>query len=152
MHDVSQTEDNGFVAVGEAFTAYPPNNVQKMWVLKVDSVGCEIENCWVGIEEEEEQGGMEAWGHGGLHLWPNPAKTIVNCQLSNIDFQYGSSSGIYLSLVFYDIFGRKMQEIKVPDGQNEVQIKVEGFPPGIFLLVVKEEGTYIGTAKFVVSK
>ena len=49
----------------------------------------------------EEQGGMEAWGHGGLEIWPNPAKTIVNCQLSTVDCRGDCS------LVIYDIFGRE---------------------------------------------
>jgi hypothetical protein len=152
LFDVSLTADNGFVATGMAETLLPPNNENKMWVLKVDSVGCEIENCWVGIEEEEDHGGMEAWGHGGLFLWPNPAKTIVNCQLSTVDFQYCSSSGIYLSLVIYDIFGREVQKIKVPDGQEEFQVNVAGYSKGVYIAILRNGFDIVESRKFVVAR
>ncbi|MCK9401390.1 MAG: T9SS type A sorting domain-containing protein [Bacteroidales bacterium] len=154
LYDVSQTLDNGFVATGQAYTLDPPNNVQKMWVLKVDSVGCEIENCWVGIEEDKETGGQgEEEKKGGLYLWPNPAKTIVNCQLSNVDFQFGFSSGIHdQSLIVYDIFGRKLLEVKVPNRQDKVEINVEAYAPGIYMVVQREGQNIKASAKFVVSR
>ena len=105
LYDVSETEDNGFITTGQASTFDPPNNIQKMWVLKVDSVGCEIENCWVGIEE---QGGGEAWErgsgeagrHGDLEVWPNPASGVLSVKC------LGLNVGISYSLSVVDIFGR----------------------------------------------
>jgi hypothetical protein len=101
LNDLSQTEDNGFVSVGQAYTVYPPNNIQKMWVLKVDSVGCEIENCWVGIEEEDKTAGLYDDKKGGLVVWPNPTSGGV----LSVEF-LGLSAGISFLLSVVDIFGR----------------------------------------------
>lgn len=54
------------------------------------------------------------------------------------------------SICIYDIFGRKVLEIKVPERQNEVQINVEGYPPGIYLAVLKNEQAMKASAKFMV--
>jgi hypothetical protein len=98
LYDVSHTYDNGFVAVGQAFTLEPPNNVQKMWIIKVDSIGCEIPNCWVEIEE---QGSGEAGRQGEMKVWPNPASVGLSVEV------LGLSLGIDCSLVVYDMFGRE---------------------------------------------
>jgi len=143
LYDVSIAADNGFVAVGQAFTLSPPNNIQKMWVLKVDSAGCEIPNCWVGIEEND---GMEAWEHGGLELWPNPARGIVDCRWSIVDFRGD------FSLMIYDMYGREMMEISVPENEREIQFDVGNFPGGLYLVVVKDGGKIIGSAKLVINR
>jgi hypothetical protein len=148
LSDVSLTSDNGFVAIGDASTIYPPDNENEIWVLKVDSVGCEIPNCWVGIEEE---GGVEAWGQGEegkrgeLEIWPNPASgvLIVKC--------LGLSTGKDSSLVVNDMFGREMKEISVPENESEIQIKVGDFPPGLYLVVLKDGSKVIASSKLVIA-
>lgn len=143
IYDVSCTNDNGFIATGQAFTLDPPNNVQKMWVIKVDSLGCEIPNCWVSVEEH---GGMEAWEQGGMELWPNPCREMLNVECLMLN------SGNDYSLLIYDIFGREVEGFNIPDKQNEFQINVENYPPGIYLAVMKDEKSVLGTSKFVVSR
>jgi hypothetical protein len=118
----------------------------------------------VGIEEQGggeagKHGGMEAWEHGGMFLWPNPAKTIVNCQLSTVDFQFNSTLSVdHLSLVVYDIFGREIYTEVVSStregGGREGgwQINVEGFPPGIYLAIVKEGSSLITSTKFIIAR
>ena len=147
LYDVSQTEDNGFVAVGQAYTLDPPNNVQKMWVLKVDSVGCEIENCWVGIEEDEETGGQgEEEKMGGMEIWPNPAREILNFKFSILN----SGKDYYLSV--YDIFGREVRRIKIVDGQDEVIVNVESYPPGVYIAILKKGFDLVESRKFIVAR
>jgi len=157
LDDIAITSDNGFVSVGQAYTVYPPNNIQKMWVLKVDSVGCEIENCWVGIEEPgsgeaREQGSGEVGKQGGLVIWPNPVSggvLSVKC--------LGLSSGISCSLSVFDIFGR-LAPIPGPcpiRGKGDVvvwTIDVSSLPPGIYIAVVKDGNTVLESAKFVVAR
>ncbi len=103
----------------------------------------------VGIEEPgggeaRKPGGGEAWRHGGMEVWPNPAKKIVNCQLSIVDCR-----GDY-SLVIFDIFGREMEEIKLFDRQREFQIDVENYPPGVYIAILKDGLEVIVSRKFVV--
>jgi hypothetical protein len=57
-----------------------------------------------------------------------------------------------LSIEIYDIFGRIVQEINVRDGQNEVQINVEVYPPGIYLGLLKGEQNIRAGVKFVIAR
>ena len=43
------------------------------------------DDCGVIVGMEEKHGGREAGGRGGLEIWPNPAKEVVNCRLSIVD-------------------------------------------------------------------
>ena len=152
--DLSASSDNGFVAVGQAFTLSPPDNIQKIWMLKVDSAGCEIADCWVGIEEEEtgRPGDKETGRPGdketgrGLEIWPNPARGIVDCRWSIFD---GRGDVV---LMIYDVFGREVAEIKVPGKQDQVQINVESYPPGVYIAVLRNGGDFLGSGKFVVAR
>jgi outer membrane protein assembly factor BamB len=147
LYDITLAEDNGFVAVGQAFTLSPPNNVQKMWVLKVDSVGCENPNCWVGIEEEEETWGRGEEGkRGALEIWPNPAGGIVDGRWSIVD---GRGE---CSLMIYDMFGRVIRRIYVAENKHEIQFDVSNLAPGLYLVVLKDESQIIGSAKMIVSR
>jgi hypothetical protein len=155
LYDIILTSDNGLIACGYVDPSPTDTGSTDTWVIKLDSIGCEFAGCdsTVGIEEP---GGGEAWGHGGLYLWPNPAKTIVNCQLSNVDFQ-----GDY-SLVIYDIFGRPVLSSTPiippfggirggPEGGRSWQINVESYPPGVYIAILKNDLDLLESRKFVVA-
>jgi len=99
----------------------------------------------VGIEEEE---GMEAWGQGGLEIWPNPAREQIHVRFYMDDGRFNKDLGLEI----YDIFGREVKEIKVPIKQNEVQINVEGYPTGIYLILLKGGQNIRASAKFVIAR
>jgi hypothetical protein len=143
LNDVSTTSDNGFIAVGYAYASSPSDYHEKMWTLKIDSVGCEIADCWVGLEE---QGSAEAGGRGGLEIWPNPASQVISVKSSVI------SSGKDCSIVIYDVFGREITEIKVPDRSDQVQINVESYPAGVYIAILKNGSDLLGSGKFVVAR
>ncbi len=158
LSDVSLTSDNGFVAIGDASTIYPPNNENKIWVLKVDSIGCEFPNCWVGIEEH---GVMEAGGHGGMEIFPNPASGEIHVRLNMDDGRFNN----HLTLGIYDIFGRMApartlssprmgggrEGGKEGEGANWV-LNVMELPTGVYLAVVREGTTIVARGKFVVAR
>jgi len=100
----------------------------------------------VGIEEDGRTVGRYDGKTGGLEVWPNPCREMLNveCLMLNEGRDY--------SICIYDIFGRKVQEIKVPDKQDEVQIKVEGFPPGIYLAVLREGLSILTSTKFIIAR
>ena len=144
LYDISKSEDNGFISTGQAYSDLT-YNIQKMWVLKVDSVGCEIENCWVGVEEEKGTRGQG--DKGKLEIWPNPASDIVNCQLSNFE---GRSKSL---ITVYDIFGRSAPTPALPHSvEGEWLLDVSALPPGIYFIVVRDERSIIGMGKFVVAR
>ncbi|HPI87375.1 MAG TPA: T9SS type A sorting domain-containing protein, partial [Bacteroidales bacterium] len=80
----------------------------------------------------------------GLEIWPNPARGIVDCRWSIFD---GRGDVV---LMIYDVFGREVAEIKVPGKQDQVQINVESYPPGVYIAVLRNGGDFLGSGKFVV--
>jgi hypothetical protein len=146
LYDVSPTADHGFIATGQTYTLSPPNDVQQMWVLKVDSVGCEIENCWVGVEEDGRTVGLYEDKRCGLEVWPNPASSVLSAKC------LGLSGCEDCSLEIYDIFGREVLRIKVPDGQETLQLNITGYSPGVYIAVLKKGYDIVDSRKFVVAR
>jgi hypothetical protein len=75
IYDVKLTSDNGFIMTGSG------NIVgQDAWVVKVDSNGCEIANCNVGINEIQLLDSK-------LFVYPNPASSEINISIDgeNLD-------------------------------------------------------------------
>jgi hypothetical protein len=151
IHDVSLCEDGGFIATGEVWDN-PPNSLQRIWILKVDSLGCDTAGCdtTVGVKEH---GGMGAWEHRGMVVWPNPACGVLSVKV------LGFGSGKDLKLDIYDIFGSTAPAnlISSPqigggreEGMEGWMVDVMELPPGIYLAVVREETTIITSTKFVV--
>jgi hypothetical protein len=116
----------------------------------------------VGIEEEEETGGQgDLEMMGGLEIWPNPCREMLNveCLMLNESENY--------KLNIYDIFGRtaparalslpRLTPIPGPSpsrGKGEAvwQVNVSTLPPGVYLAVVREGTTIVARAKFVVAR
>jgi hypothetical protein len=151
LNDVSMSIDNGFVVTGNASTIHPPNDDRKIWVLKVDSTGCEIADCWVGMEEH---GGGEAWKQGALEIWPNPASQVISVKCS------GLSSGRDCSVVVYDIFGRNIDATVISllrqpaerAGDGGWAIDVSTLPPGLYFVAVMKDGQQFSACKVVVAR
>jgi hypothetical protein len=104
-----------------------------------------VHTC-LGIEEDGKNVGREDGRKGGLEIWPNPARGIVDCRWSIVDFRGD------LSLMIYDIFWGEIQKIDVPDTDHEIKLTVEDLLPGLYLVVVKDENNIIGSAKMVISR
>jgi hypothetical protein len=109
----------------------------------------------VGIEDEEdEHGSGEAGKRGGMEIWPNPAREQLHIRLNMDSLSASWRDGRFIkdwTLVIYDIFGRKVHEIKVPDGQKEIQINVEGFSPGVYVVILKNGFNILESRKFIVA-
>jgi hypothetical protein len=95
----------------------------------------------VGIGEEEEMGKK---GDGGrMVLYPNPASDQINCRLQIADCRS--------LLLIYDMFGRKMDEIIIPKGQELTHVNVSGYPRGIYIAVLQSENKVLDRKKIVVN-
>ena len=150
LYDVCETSDNGLIACGESSRAEPgPDAVQRIWVLKLDSAGCAEPGCDSTVRIDEI-GGMEAGRQRRLEVWPVPCGEMLNVECLMLN------EGRDCSLVLYDIFGRPAP-IPSPAptrGKGEVRwtIDVSTLPPGIYLVVVKDERGMVGSAKFVMAR
>ena len=85
---------------------------------------------------------------GSMEIWPNPASGVIHGRLNKDDGRFYRD----LTLVIYDIFGREVQMINVPDGQEEIQFKVDSYPPGVYIAILKRKYNFVESRKFVVAK
>ncbi|MCK9401352.1 MAG: T9SS type A sorting domain-containing protein [Bacteroidales bacterium] len=162
LRDIISTSDSGYLACGYISPISPDTGIQSAWVIKLDSIGCDSAGCDTTVGITEEQGSGEAGKQGGMEIWPNPAKEIVNCQLSIVD------SRSNCSLMIYDIFGREVTAnlISSPrvgggreggaDGREKGWqswiVDVSSLPPGIYLAVVREGHMIERSAKFIIAR
>ena len=147
LYDIYETSDRGLIACGQSSRAEPgPDGIQRMWILKLDSAGCEEAGCDSTVGVKEEHGEMEARGHGGMVLWPNPASGIVDCRWPMVAGRGDCS------LIIFDMYGREMMKISVPENEREIQFDVGNFPRGLYLVVFRNGSIIIGSSKLVISR
>ena len=95
---------------------------QDGWILRVDSMGCVVENCHlVGIDELEE-------GQLLVEAYPNPANEFVN-----IELRQGQINRVDLynaiGVLVYSETGSAQQK----------RIEVSGFVAGVYLLMLETD-------------
>ena len=112
--DIHQTYDDGFIICGDLTDV--ANGVQKLWVLKLDSMGCEVANCSVGVKAPQPP--------KGELVYPNPTTGVINIALQEIP---APNTAIQL----FDITGTMVlsQALK----QTTTQLNINNYPKGIYL-------------------
>jgi hypothetical protein len=143
LMDIISTDDSGFISCGFVAPAPPDPGIESAWVIKLDSTGCEWEGCdsTVGIEEH---GGMEAWGHGGIAIYPNPARDWITLTLPDITL-LGE-----LELSVYNIFGQEVMYTRINPQNRTVFLNISALSSGLYLAVCKDLKKQIIKGKFVV--
>jgi hypothetical protein len=142
LYDFSPTSDNGYVAIGQANEAFTQSN---MWVIKLDSMGCDTPGCINTVIGEK----LIVNGEGDLRVWPNPAgeRFQVLPKASLWDrFQVGGTK----VLRFYNSQGVKVDEVEVPEGVASVEFDVSGYGKGLYFLQYVHSGEVLGAVKVVV--
>ena len=112
LRDIKQTPDGGFVACGFVAPLAPDTGTQDMWVIKLDSMGCDTANCQTntGIFNHTPQT-VE------VTVYPNPATNSITI-----------STSIYLQnteLIIYDLTGKEIyrkQEDILPKKQKLIPL------------------------------
>jgi hypothetical protein len=79
LYDINACEDNGYIAIGEA---HPDMGSEKLWVIKVDSMGCDTAGCATGTWISELSPSGVGQGED-LRVFPNPANEYIIFQLIN---------------------------------------------------------------------
>ena len=143
---VIETSDNGIAACGEVFPLPPDTGNRDAWVIKLDSIGCEWEGCdsTVGVEDLGE---LEAWEHGSLEIWPNPAYDRVTLTLSNMQ------APCQVELLVYDIFGKEVEKRGRGEGEpvsRMIMLNTSGYHSGMYIAVITDQKGRRYTGKFVV--
>lgn len=126
VYDVKQTSDNGFILVGSGNLTG-----QDAWVVKVDSAGCEIANCNLGVNEFQITDFK-------LQLYPNPASNEINILIEGEDL-----NNYEISIL--NVLG-EIQSVKY----NSFAIAVSQLSPGIyFISATSKDGKHRFIEKFV---
>ena len=129
--------DGGYVAVGSAVGVN--TNSQDAWIIKTDSMGCVIANCFVGIDDIEN---LKA----GLKVYPNPATNEVHVSVSTGLLGEGTVIAVY------DMSGRRMVRI-VPDGSRQkATINTKEWASGMYVISVQRANGDMTTAKITIVK
>ncbi len=126
VYDLKATSDNGFLLTGSGGIAS-----QDAWVVKVDSNGCEIVNCNVGINEFQVSDFK-------LNVYPNPATSEINISIE------GENINDYEIFIF-NVLGKEQKIV-----QSNSIISVSELASGIyFITATSKDGKQRFIEKFV---
>ena len=140
LTDIKQTTDGGFVACGYARPNLPDTGNQDIWVLKVDSNGCEVPWCMgTGINEPILE-------KGAIKVYPNP-----NNGNFNIDYHLTELGIRNYELRIYDVLGKRVYSTDLLGIDGTQNIDVSTLSNGVyFYQVTNNKETLRG--KFIIEK
>jgi hypothetical protein len=140
---VQPTRDGGFILTGETWGPSPPNP-SRLWLLKLDSLGCLVPGCnTVGLEEFESQ------LQSALQISPNPANTQVHVELP-LPEGYRLVGAVQAVLV--DAQGKEVLRGTMGNtglGLNG-NLAVSGLPSGLYYLHLRDGQKWLAGGKVVV--
>ena len=133
---IDNTPDGGIICAGTHYctggcTVFGGNQA---WIMKLDSAGCEIDNCWVGTVAEQS-----AVNSQQVFVFPNPANTQITVATP---LQKGS---IYL----YNALGQLTYQQIITT--THTQIEIYDIPNGLYFISVYDaNGQLSGSERVVV--
>lgn len=146
LYDLAFTSDNGIIFTGLAMG--PPDFEQSIWVQKLDSIGCDSVRCDTTVGIVEEHGGMEAWGHGSLMIWPNPASDWIHI----LSRDNGLNWFLDREIEIVNVFGEKVIEVKIPHWSGTYDINVSKLTQGLYLLIIRDRQRVVYSGKFIIAR
>jgi len=118
MYHQIGTIDGGIAGVG---FSYDWSTLQDIWMLKLDSEGCLMENCTVSAGEPEGE-------KSEINIYPNPVQHAAHIEFSDCPLE---------SIHVFDATGRWVREIPVQKGSTHATLDVSGYVPGIYFLRIR---------------
>ncbi|MCD4771913.1 MAG: T9SS type A sorting domain-containing protein [Bacteroidales bacterium] len=94
-----------------------------------------VYNC-VGINEIKT-------GNVLLRVYPNPTKSSFEIRCSIFEIQN-------TTIEIFNLMGSKIKEIKIPKGQEKVEVDVKGWEKGLYLIKASNEKNYYGIRKVII--
>lgn len=132
--DVVPTQDRGFAFGG---FCHGSTHTQDAWLLKADSLGCEIANCSVGIKELEITNEL-------INIYPNPCQSQIS-----IEFDLPETKNVLIEIK--NILGQTLKTINnsaFKKGSNKIEIDVLSFREGLYFVQLQTENKVV-CKKFV---
>ncbi len=140
---VQPTSDGGYILTGEAQGQAPPNS-SRLWLVKLDSMGCLVPGCHaVGVEEFETQ------LQSAFVVSPNPASEQVTIELA-LPEGYRLDGAVRASLV--DAQGKEV--LQLPMSTNTMHLRgivdVQSLPSGLYYVHLRDASKWLAGGKVVV--
>ena len=143
FRDAKQTSDGGFILTGVTEGIAPPNS-QRLWLVKLDSMGCLVPGCnTVGVEEFESQ------LQSALRVSPNPAHEVVRF---NLELPTGYLLQGAVQALLLDAQGKEVvrQNITTNGLLLSGTLALVGQAPGLYYLHLRDEVKWLAGQKLVV--
>ena len=138
FYSMVQTDDGGFLAGGLHIDFNPGTTSNaSIWLVKVDSLGCDTPGCHLISIEEKVLSREEP------EVFPNPFRDLINIVLPE-RFLGGK-------LVMYDVQGRRALEAEIPASYAEQRFTVQTghLKPGMYLVEVTGQNERVWRRKVV---
>ncbi len=135
LNDIKPTSDGGFVACGESFCYTVP---QSIWVLKVDSFGCDTPGCQYAAIKKLEKNDNK------LLIYPNPCNDYLTLLYS---LPPGSKKVVF---TLYNSVGVKVKEMVLPPNTQQFKVNTNTLTSGIYFVALLVDSDVVGKAKVVV--
>lgn len=135
LYDIDVLPDGGIIACGESQI---PNQGQHGWILRLDSNGCEVENCVVGIDELMKE------KKGEVKIYPNPARDYVTIEYAGFE-----NDGL---VEIVDVYGRIITTNQTIADKTRVEINTSGFSSGLYIVRVIGNNTMKEKGRFNIMK
>jgi hypothetical protein len=142
--DVKQTSDGGFILTGVTEGIAPPNS-QRLWLLKLDSLGCLVPGCHtVGVED------FESNLQDALQLGPNPASEHLQVRLA-LPEGYRLEGAVQALLL--DAQGKEVLRSTIGNTGLGLSgnMDVSGLPSGLYYLHLRDGEKWLAGGKVVLS-
>lgn len=120
LYDVIESSDGCLVACGQVDEIDDYISTD-LWVLKVDSLGCLIPGCNVGVLEQNVT--------LDIMIYPIPATDLLNIYLKS---NHRLSSNSELRVI--DLFGKIIASYRIEDSKTTYVLDVSTFPTGNYIL------------------
>ena len=140
LYDVYPCSDKGYIGVG---LARPDMGTEKLWIIKVDSMGCDTAGCATGTFIKELPASFS--DQEDIRVYPNPAHTCVLFQCNDFP-PSGRTQG---DILITNTFGQTIIQLKII-GEKTVW-DCRNISPGFYFYHLQiNKKSYTG--KFLITK
>jgi len=122
LYTVQQTKDNGFIMAGVVYNNAP----QQIWVVKVDSCGCDTAGCNCNNNFISKTNDINE-----LLLYPNPANNKLFININN-EKKIKTNR-----LQIFDLYGREIKNLKITG--NKYCLNISGLNKGMYLIKIGDK-------------
>jgi hypothetical protein len=137
--------DESILLIGCNQNFNSPTAEQSMWIMRLDSLGCDTPECnpFVGVKKP---GIMK---EGRIRLYPNPANQFVEITIPD---EYKSGNFINPRVKFYDLNGKLVQE-SIPDNDGiSYRCNTNNLKQGIYFVQLIDRNCIIGSNKLLIMR